>query len=37
MKMSKTEKGLISVDLSHGEEIIGKIGLKILLIKRGEK
>lgn len=33
MKMSETEKGLISVDLSHGEEIIWKIGLKILLIK----
>lgn len=33
MKVSKTEKGLILVNLIYGEEIIGKIGLKILLIK----
>ena len=33
MKMSKTEKGLILVNLTYEEKIIGKIGLKILLIK----
>lgn len=33
MKMIKTEKGLILVNLTYGEEIIGKIGINILLIK----
>ena len=37
MKMIKTEKGLILVNLTYGEEIIGKIGINILLIKWGEK